>query len=82
MGSGKQIFGYGAGQYPDTDAYSYVLDYDEVAPFGKSSFFAWDKITNNYTQADGFWPLIINFPAPKDGQDHTTSRSRCPGRRP
>ena len=68
MGSGKQIFGYSAGQYPDTDAYSYVLDYDEVAPFGKSSFFAWDKITNNYTQADGFWPLIINFPGPDPGK--------------
>jgi len=70
MGSGKQIFGYSAGQYPDADAYSYVLDYDEVAPFGKSSFFAWDKVVNNYTQADGFWPLIINFPAPKDGSPY------------
>ena len=70
MGSGKAIFNYGAGQYPDTDAYSYVLDYNEVAPFGKSSFFAWDKITNNYTQADGFWPLIINFPVSKDGSPY------------
>jgi len=68
MGSGQQIFGWSAGQYPDTDAYGYVLDYDEVAPFGKSSFFAWDKITNNYTQADGFWPLIINFPGPALGK--------------
>ena len=68
MGSGKQIFGYSAGQYPDADAYSYVLDYDDVAPFGKSPFFAWDKITNNYTQADGFWPLIINFPGPEPGK--------------
>ena len=68
MGSGKQIFGFSAGQYPDTDAFSYVLDYDDVAPFGKSPFFAWDKITNNYTQADGFWPLIINFPGPDPGK--------------
>ena len=68
MGSGKQIFGYAAGQYPDADAYSYVLDTDDVAPFGHSPFFAWDKITNNYTQADGFWPLIINFPGPEPGK--------------
>ena len=68
MGSGKQIFGWSAGQYPDTDAFSYVLDYDEVAPFGKSNFWAWNNITNNYTMADGFWPLIINFPAPDPGK--------------
>ena len=68
IGSGKQVFWFAAGQYPDTDAFSYVLDYDEVAPFGKSTFSAWDKITNNYTQADGFWPLIINLPAPSDGK--------------
>ena len=66
MGSGQQIFNYAAGQYPDTDAYSYAVDLDDVAPFGKSSFFAYDKITNNDTMADGFWPLIINFPMPKD----------------
>jgi len=68
MGSGRQIFGYAAGQYPDPDAYNYVLDIDDVAPFGHSPFFAWDKITNNYTQADGFWPLIINFPGPEPGK--------------
>jgi hypothetical protein len=70
MGSGKQIFNYNAGEYPDTNAYSYVLDDDDVAPFGKSTFFAWDKIVNNYTQADGFWPLIINFQAPTDGKPY------------
>ena len=70
LGSGKQIFNYNAGEYPDTNAYSYVLDDDDVAPFGKSTFFAWDKITNNYTMADGFWPLIINFQAPNDGKPY------------
>ncbi len=68
MGSGRQIFGWSAGQYPDTDAYSYVLDYDEVAPFGKSSWGSYGQIINNYTQADGFWPLIINFPGPDPGK--------------
>ncbi|MBV9851951.1 MAG: hypothetical protein JO250_19980, partial [Armatimonadetes bacterium] len=70
MGSGKQIFNYAAGQYPDPDAYGYVVDLEDVAPFGKSPFFAWDKITNNYTMADGFWPLIINFAMPKDGSPY------------
>lgn len=64
MGSGQQIVGYAAGQYPDEDSYSYVVDLDEVAPFGSSPFWAYGNITNNFTSADGFWPLIINFPAP------------------
>ena len=72
LGSGKQIFNFSAGQYPDTDAFSYVVDFDDVAPFAKSTFWAYDKIVNNYTQADGFWPLIINFPAlDKGGKPQT-----------
>ena len=66
MGSGQQIFPWAAGQYPATDAFSYVVDYDDVAPFAKSTFFAYDNIVNNFTNADG-WPLIINFPPPADG---------------
>lgn len=67
IGSGKQIFDYNAGQYPATDAFSYVVDYDDVAPFGKSTFFAYDNIVNNFVSADG-WPLIIDFPAPTEGK--------------
>ncbi len=67
IGSGKQIFDYSAGQYPATDAFSYVVDYDDVAPFGKSSFFAYSNITNNFVSADG-WPLIIDFPVLSDGK--------------
>ena len=68
LGSGKPIFDFSSGEYPDADAFSYVVDYDDVAPFAKSSFGSWDKITNNYTMADGFWPLIINLPALPDGK--------------
>ncbi|MCA1595700.1 MAG: hypothetical protein LC772_04660, partial [Chloroflexi bacterium] len=68
MGSGKQILSFASGQYPDPEAYSFVVDYDEVAPFGKSPFYAYDNITNNYTMADGFWPLIINLGVPDDGK--------------
>lgn len=67
MYSSQPIFNYTAGNYVASDEFSYVIDYDEVAPFGKSSFFAYDNIVNNFVSADG-WPLIINFPAPADGK--------------
>jgi beta-galactosidase len=71
MGSGQQIFNYQAGQFPAEDAYSYVVDYDDIAPFCKSPFFAWSNIVNNFTQNDGYWPLIINLPVPADGSPYT-----------
>ncbi len=67
MGSGKRIFDWQAGEYPAEDAFSYVVDLEDVAPFGKSPFWAYGNIVNNFTNADG-WPLIINFDAPKDGK--------------
>jgi beta-galactosidase len=68
LGTGKKIFNFAEGEYPDPDAFSFVIDYDDVAPFAKSSFFAWNNIVNNYTMNDGFWPLIINLPAQTDGK--------------
>ena len=62
MGSGKNIFNWEAGEYPDSDEFSYVVDTDDIAPFCTSSFFGWGNITNGFSMADGFWPLIINFP--------------------
>jgi len=61
----KRIFSFTDGNYVVPDQFSYVVDFDEVAPFGKSSFFAYDNIVNGFTNADG-WPLIINFEIPKD----------------
>ena len=47
--------------------FDYVVDYDEVAPFAQVAVrFAYDNIVNGFVEADG-WPLIINFPVPKDG---------------
>jgi hypothetical protein len=68
MGNGHNIFDWEAGQYSDQDAFSYVVDLDDIAPFCTSTFGGWRSITNGYTMADGFWPLIINFPAPTDGK--------------
>ena len=65
MYSSKRIFDWTDGNYVVNDEFTYVIDYDEIAPFCKSPFFAYDKIVNGFTNADG-WPLIINFPLNKD----------------
>lgn len=65
MYSSKQIFEWTAGNYVVDDEFTFVVDYDEIAPFCKSSFFAYGNIVGGFTNADG-WPLIINFPLNKD----------------
>ncbi len=67
MYSGKRIFDWTAGEYVVSDEFTYVVDYDDVAPFAKSSFFAYDNLVNGFVNADG-WPLIINFAIPEDGK--------------
>ena len=63
LGSGQQIFTFRAGDYPDPDGYSYVVDLDDVAPFGSSTFATWNNAVNGFTQADGSWTLIENLPS-------------------
>ncbi|MBM3498752.1 MAG: hypothetical protein FJX74_08780 [Armatimonadetes bacterium] len=63
--SSERIFSWTAGNYVVSDMFSYVVDYDEVASFGTSPFFAYENITNGFVSADG-WPLIINFPKHAD----------------
>jgi beta-galactosidase len=65
MYSSKPIFNFTAGNYVVDDEFTFVVDYDEIAPFCTSPFFAYDKIVNGFTNADG-WPLIINFPLNND----------------
>ncbi len=67
--SAQRIFSWTEGNYVVSDEFSYVVDYDEVAPFGKSTFFAYDNIVNGFVNADG-WPLIINFEVNKDGSPY------------
>ncbi len=67
--SSQRIFPWTEGNYVVSDEFSYVIDYDEVAPFGKSSFYAYDNIVNGFVNADG-WPLIINFEINKDGSPY------------
>ena len=64
MLSGERIFGWTSDEYVADDEFSYVVDYEDVAPFAKSSNFLFNNATNNFVQADG-WKLINNFD-PKD----------------
>jgi hypothetical protein len=64
MLSGERIFGWTADEYVASDVFSHIVDFDDVAPFAKSTFFAYDKITNGFVGSDG-WPLIINWELPK-----------------
>lgn len=66
MLSGQRINGWTADEYVAGDIFSYVVDYEDVAPFGKSDSFLYANATNNFFQSDG-WQLINNFEAPKTG---------------
>ena len=66
MYSGHQIFSFEAGSYVASDEFSYVTDYDEVAPFAQQSNDFYYNIVNGFVSADG-WPLIVDVPAPKSG---------------
>ncbi|QJW98863.1 glycoside hydrolase family 2 TIM barrel-domain containing protein [Frigoriglobus tundricola] len=65
MYSSKRVFDWTEGNYVVDDEFTFVVDSDEIAPFCTSPFFAYDKIVNGFTNADG-WPLVINFPLNKD----------------
>jgi beta-galactosidase len=63
MSTGERIFHYIADEYLVSDEFSYIVDYDEVAPFAKSTFVSYGNITNGFVGSDG-WPLIINWELP------------------
>jgi beta-galactosidase len=64
MLTGERVFGWTADEYTVSDEFSYIVDYDEVAPFAKSTFVSYGNITNGFVGSDG-WPLIINWELPK-----------------
>jgi len=61
MGNGQQIVPWQAGEWPDPNSFSYVVDLDDIAPFCSSTYYKWGSAINNYTQADGSWQLIENL---------------------
>ncbi len=67
--SGQRIFGWTADEYVAADVFTQVVDLDDMAPFAKTDFASFDKIVNGFVGSDG-WPLIIDFPFPKDGKPY------------
>lgn len=67
MLSGKRIFGWTADEYVAADVFTQVVDLEDVAPFARSDFASYDNLVNGFVGSDG-WPLIIDFPFPKDGR--------------
>lgn len=60
--SSERIFSFQEGNFVASDTFQYVVDGDEVAPFGKWDSEAWYNFVNGMTSADG-WKYIQNHPA-------------------
>ncbi len=58
--SGERIFPWQAGTYVADDTFSYVVDYDEVAPFAKFPSDYFHNMVNGMVSADG-WKYIYSF---------------------
>ena len=63
MSSGQKIFGWANDEFVASDTYSYVVDYEDVAPFATFKDDFQTMMTNGMVSADG-WPYIVNLPAP------------------
>ena len=60
--SSEKIFPWQSGTYVASDTFRFVVDSDEVAPFGTWDSDAWDNFVNGMVSADG-WKYIQNHPA-------------------
>jgi beta-galactosidase len=63
--SSKQIFNWQPGNYVASDVFSYVVDFEDVAPFAKFPNDFLRNMVGGFTSADG-WPLIVNLDAPTE----------------
>lgn len=59
--SAERIFPFQEGNFVASDTFSYIVDSDEVAPFGKWNSDAWYNFVNGMVSADG-WKYIQNHP--------------------
>jgi beta-galactosidase len=73
MHSGERIFNWTSDEYVASDIFSYVVDYDEVATFGKFSSDFLHNIVNGFVGADG-WPLIVDVPVTQNSIPFTLPR--------
>jgi beta-galactosidase len=60
--SSERIFPWQAGNFVASDTFSFVVDVDDVAPFGTWDSDAWYNFVNGMVSADG-WKYIQNHPA-------------------
>jgi len=73
MYSSEKIFPWTQGHYVAHDTYTYVVDYEDVAPFAKFGGYNfehpdWNRsnMVNGMVSADA-WKYIVNLPAPENG---------------
>ena len=64
MLSSERIFAWTADMFVASDEFSYVVDYEDVAPFAKFPDDFAKNIVNGFVSADG-WKYIYNVPAPE-----------------
>jgi len=60
--SSERSFSWQAGNFVASDTFSFVVDVDDVAPFGTWDSDAWYNFVNGMVSADG-WKYIQNHPA-------------------
>lgn len=63
MLSGERIFGWTKDEFLASDVFTYIVDYDDVAPFAQFSNQFSRNMVNGMVSADA-WKYIVNLPAP------------------
>jgi beta-galactosidase len=63
MLSGERIFDWTSDEFVASDIFSYVVDFEDVAPFAKFENDFVQMMTNGFVSADA-WKYIVNVPAP------------------
>jgi len=66
MRSGERIFGWTSDEYVASDIFTYVIDYDDVAPFARFPNEFIKNMVNGMVSADA-WKYIVNVPVPESG---------------
>ncbi|MGA2034489.1 MAG: glycoside hydrolase family 2 TIM barrel-domain containing protein [Thermoguttaceae bacterium] len=64
MRSGERIFGWTSDEYVANDIFSYIVDFDDVAPFAQFPNDFLENMVNGMVSADA-WKYIVNVPAPE-----------------
>lgn len=73
--SNESIFGYQSGKYVASDTFSYLVDFDEVAPFATFKNPFYENMVNGMTNADG-WKYIVNVPSSERNYEMTFPKAQ------